>query len=1013
MSLKQRGTRPIASVPQAKDLGQDVAGSENGVDNRSQRSASSDSIGHLSRIATIAPTSYRRYSRSATTRAQSLSLCLQFTRTLSAGSDLHSSPSLGSPTSTLMSPDIGDNLNEFVLELVGEAVKGPEYVDKTINLDTVMLGQRIISIRNLTGEIAGKWVLTAEALTEVVHTLFKRWTWRNDQPYDDAYANVVHTVLSVCLMRGICPWPEKTDRVAIYAQLADLETCYYLRNTSTVLIRELVIATRPRESTNFVRRIIEVAADKSRGFDHEALIRVISTKSIFDSWIERLVVIEEALRTPTDRFIDFVIDIISELTGISGKPDTDHKTGGNRIRDITTDIADGTKLSGTGRKDALIMGLLRCVRSSLSKAYSSAGRTSLTKFSRVLLNRSIQTDHVFALLDALDDPPKTDLTDIWPAPISEADIVVHDGPDRKATSYEVLQEAVKTSNKKIVSDLRQLVTCPLLNDIGEDMVNVSCGHYFSRKMIEPWLAQTAQCPLCRRIGVTLQGPALWVDGVLDVIKGIEQNFSVSDCIKAKDDAKVVVGIYMSHAATVVGVKYDFLTEIVLIKDWATDASFAIPSVVYLNDDTADRVVGWGGGPAPSECRVQHIFSKPHSVALISSFLSALLPKIMSYLNSGMVPTLRIDDNVKYIFGIPDALCPGEHSDNIFLRALDSAGWNLSAVEIVAETKCAAIFALDSNAGGIRRPNQVLHALFWDYFGVSQRVYKLCPEDRFGIWQASRSDRADHEVFILSEIESRIEKAIRAKAETQAEGGRFNSDRILDAVQTQLAGRVHDDDLFECVPVSKAGPPKLMVSSDASYFYHNRLYDDLMRTVFYAKTVWLQLDIPPPPPPPPTEGPTSNLVPPRNCLSELESPAECVVDTNPSEILIDSEGMLITVSRFEVARCMKAAAMKALESVPRVMQSTSPSDRLSLVVFGPCADDAGLMKQLADWLNSDTFAQRRPEYTITVGNKEPSAWTSIADKGNAYDNSYITGKSSSQIAIDGLWIACKMVMADEA
>ncbi|KAJ8099064.1 hypothetical protein POJ06DRAFT_238975 [Lipomyces tetrasporus] len=1010
MSLKQRGTRPLTSVLQVEDLAQDDRDSENGVDNKSPCSASTDSIGHLLRIASVAPTSYHRqsYSRSATTRSQSQLLCLQFTRTLSTGSDMHSSPSLGSPTSTLMSPDIGDNLNETVLELVGEAVKGPEYVDKMINLDTVMLGQRIVSIRKLTGDIAGNWVLTVEALIEVVHTLFKRWRWRNDQPYDDAYANVVHTVLAVCLMRGICPWPEKTDREAIYSQLADLETYYYLRNTSTVLIRELVIAAHPHESTNFVRRVIDAAADKSQGFDHEALIRVLSTKSIFDSWIEKLVVIEEALRTPTDRFIDFVIDLISELTGISGRPDPDHKIGGNRIRDITTDIVDGTKLSGTGRKDALIMGLLRCLHSSLSKAYSSAGRTNLTKFSRVLLNRSIQADHVFALLDALDEPPKTDLTDIWPSPISEADIIGHDGLDLKPTPYEVLQEAVKTSNKKIVSDLRQLVTCPLLNDIGEDMVNVSCGHYFSRRMIEPWLAQTSQCPLCRRIGVTLQGPALWVDGVLDVIKGIEQQYRVSDSVKAKDDAKIVVGIYMSHAATVVGVKYDFMTEIVLVKDWSTDASFAIPSIVYLND-TADGIVGWGGGPAPSECRVQHIFSKPHSVTLISSFLSALSSKIMSYLNSGVAPTLQRHDNVKYLFCIPDTFCPGENSDNIFLRALDSAGWNLSAVEIVAETKCAAIFALDSNAGGIRRPNQVLHVLLWDYFGLSQRVYKLCPEDRFGIWQMNRSDGADHEVFILSEIESRIEKAIGIKAETQAQGSRFNSDGrqlILDAVQKQLAGRVYDDDLFECVPVSKAGPPRLMVGSGAPYFYDNRLHDDLMRTFFYAKTFSLPLDITPP-----TDSPAADLVP-SNCLSEPESPAECVVDAAMPEILIDSEGRL-TVSRFEVARCMNVAAMKALESVPRIMQSTSPSDRLSLVVFGPCADDAGLMQQLADWLNSDTFAKRRPEYTITVGNKKPSAWTSIADKGNAYDNAYIMGKSSSQIAIDGLWIACKMVMAGEA
>ncbi|KAK9489640.1 hypothetical protein V1508DRAFT_38581 [Lipomyces doorenjongii] len=966
----------------------------------------------LSRIESIAQTTYDRQSFSLpASRSQSLSLSLHLTTTFgSEQHDLSCMEEPSTPTSTFMALDISENLNRIVLELVGEAVKGPEYIDKMAKLNFVMLGQRIISIRKLTAEVTGKWVLTADVLTEVVHTLFNRWMWRNDQPYDDAYANVVHTVLAVCLMRDVCPWPEKMQRVAVYEKLADLETCYYLRNTSTVMIRELVIATRPHENVNFVRRIIDIAADKSQGFDHEALIRAISTSGIWDSWIEKLVVIEEALRTPTDRLIDFIINIISDLTGISSKPDRTHKMTDNRIRDITTDIVDGTKLSGTGRKDALIMGLLHCLRSSVSTAFSTTARGSLIKLSGVLLNRNIQANHAIALLDALDEPQKTDLTDIWPPPISEPDNMINpvgnDIPGRQRSPYELLQDAVRTRNNKVVSDLRQLVICPLLQDIGDDMVNISCGHYFSRKMIEPWLAQTTQCPLCRRVGVTIQGPALWVDGVLDVIEGIERSFSVSTVIKPKNEAKIVVGIYMSHAVTVVGVKYDFMRDVVLIKDWFSDAGFAIPSVVYVND-TADEIISWGGGQAPSEsCRVRHIFSKPYSVTLISSFISALFAKIKSYLNSDVAPPLRQNINVKYIFCIPDQFCPGGNHESIFLRAMNSARWDSSTVEIVPETKCGAIFALDSNAGGIRRPNQVLHVLCWDYFGVSQRVYKLCPEDRFGIWEIG-PEEADHEVLILAEIESRIEAAIDGGSDLKAGTAVENEDRfprelVLDAVQRQLAGRVFDDDLFECIPVSRPGSPKWMLNSGAMYFYEDYVYGDLMRTYFHAKELTLSLDI----------SVTSDDVVPRHGLGKSESPTESVLDASLSDIISDSEDHL-TVSSSEVAICMNIAAMKSLEMMPRIMESTSPSDRLSLVVFGPCADDDALMRQLAEWLSSDRFAKRRPEYTITVGKKRPYGWSSITDKGIAYDSSHVTGKSSSQIAIDGLWIACKMVMAGEA
>ncbi|KAK9344373.1 hypothetical protein V1522DRAFT_410433 [Lipomyces starkeyi] len=1018
MALQRPGPHPlIVPVRQADERApEDGDRRQNSVNCKSTCSPSSESFAQLSRIGSIAPTAYDRQSFSLpASRSQSLSLSLQLTRTFkSEQGNLSCMEEPSTPTSSLMGQDIRENLNEIVRELVGEAVRGPEYIDKMAKLNTVMLGQRIISIRKLTAETTGKWVLTADVLTEVVHTLFKRWMWRNDHPYDDAYATVVHTVLAVCLMRDICPWPEKMQRVAVYAKLADLETCYYLRNASTVMIRELVIATRPRENVNFVRRIIDIAADKSQGFDHEALIRVISTNGIWDSWIEKLAVIEEALRTPTDRLIDFIIDIISDLTGISGKPDRSHKIADNRIRDIATDIVDGTKLSGAGRKDAVIMGLLHCLRSSVSTAFSQAARGNLTKLAGVLLDRNIQANHAIALLDALDEPEKTDLTDVWPPPISEPAIIVNpvgnDISGRQLSPYELLQEAVRTRNNKVVSDLRQLVMCPLLQDIGEDMVNISCGHYFSRKMIEPWLAQTSQCPLCRRVGVTIQGPAIWVDGVLDVIEGIEQNFSVSTVTKPKDEAKIVVGIYMSHAATVVGVKYDFMTDVVLIKDWFSDASFAIPSVVYLND-TADEIISWGGGQARSfSCRVQHIFSKPYSITFISSFISALFAKIKSYLNSGVAPPLRRNINVKYLFCIPDVFCAGGNNQSIFLRALNSAGWDASTVEIVPETKCGAIFALDSNAGGIRRPNQVLHVLCWDYFGVSQRVYKLCPEDRFGIWDVGQSEEADQEVLIVAEIESRIEEAIDGGSYLTAGSAvdRFNRALVLDAVQRQLVGCVFDDDLFECMPVSRPEPPKWMLNSGALYFYEDYPYGDLLRTYFHAKKLTLPLDIS-------VErraDDTSDDVVPRHSRGKAEWPTECVLDPSMSGIITDSEGQL-TVSSSEVAICMNIAAMKSLEMMPRIMEMTSPSDRLSLVVFGPCADDAALMQQLVEWLNSDRFAKRRPEYTITVGNKKPSGWSSITDKGIAYDNSHVTGKSSSQIAIDGLWIACKMVMAGEA
>ncbi|KAK9386910.1 hypothetical protein V1515DRAFT_586982 [Lipomyces mesembrius] len=417
-------------------------------------------------------------------------------------------------------------------------------------------------------------------------------------------------------------------------------------------------------------------------------------------------------------------------------------------------------------------------------------------FPGVLLNRNIQANHAIALLDALDEPEKTDLTDIWPPPISEPDIIVNpvgnDIPGRQRSPYEFLQDAVRTRNKKVVRDLRQLVMCPLLQDIGEDMGNISCGHYFSRKLIEAWLAQTTQSE--------------------------ERG---QNCGRHRK----------SHAATVVGVKYDFMRDVVLIKDWFSDASFAIPSVVYVND-TADEIISWGGGQAPSDSSRATFFSKPYSIQSFPKFMSALFAKIKSYLNRGVAAPLRQNIKAKYLFCIPDQFCRNGNNESIFLRALNSAGWDASTVEIVPETKCGAIFALDLNAGGIRRPNQVLQVLCWDYFGVSQRVYKLCPEDRFGIWEVG-PEEADHRVLILAEIESRIGDAIDGESDLKAGSAVENEDRF----PRELVGRVFDDDLFDASQYQDRGRP-----NGAMFFYENYLYGDLMRTYSHAKKLTLSCNV---------------------------------------------------------------------------------------------------------------------------------------------------------------------------
>ncbi|KAK9386909.1 hypothetical protein V1515DRAFT_115006 [Lipomyces mesembrius] len=146
---------------------------QNSVDYKPTGSAS---FAQLSRIESITQTTYDRQSFSLpASRSQSLSLSLHFARPFGSGQhNLSCMEEPSTPTSTLMTLDISENLNGIVLELVREAVRSPEYIDKMANLNIVMLGQRIISIRKLTAEITGKWVLTADVLTEVVHTLFNR-----------------------------------------------------------------------------------------------------------------------------------------------------------------------------------------------------------------------------------------------------------------------------------------------------------------------------------------------------------------------------------------------------------------------------------------------------------------------------------------------------------------------------------------------------------------------------------------------------------------------------------------------------------------------------------------------------------------------------------------------------------------------------------------------------------------------------------------------------------------------
>ncbi|KAK9475868.1 hypothetical protein V1514DRAFT_349252 [Lipomyces japonicus] len=935
-------------------------------------------------------------------------------------------------SSDVMTPlDAKENLDRDVLLILESAVLGTVYASKLSLLYTIITGQRIMSIRNFSTEEEVKWLLKKETILTIVRKLFQFWNWKNDQFYDNTYLNAVYSSLALCLMRNIVPWPSKQDRLKIYSQLSEIEACYYLKGISTIYVRELVVATRPRAEKNYVLGTIERAADEN--FNYDLLITSLKKKTVLSkNWIEKMVVIEEVLRMPADNFVEFVIDTIAVMHGTIHEPQV-IKTFGSRIRDITSDVVDGTKLSYMGQRHALAKGLLLALTSSVSAGFSERSRKSLAQFANLLINRNIYPSLAKALADALEQPQESILADMWPRRPKVGDYDNNNNNNNNNNSniesvleYEILKEKVDNSNKRIVENLKQLVMCPLLDDIDKDMVNTSCGHYFSRKMIETWLSCSSKCPLCRRTGITIQGRALWVDGVFDIIKEIEEKRKVESLINSTSNHKIIVGIFLGNAASVVGVKYDDQADMSIINTWSNDSSFVIPTVVYVDDDDNDQIIGWGGeysqfqhNKLSKRFRTKHIFSNFLKVEQLAYFLQKLCATIRLELQSQIAASLIQEKNIKYLYCLPDVICPDTEDGlmqpgSLLARAFQIAGVRSSNIEIISETKCAAIYALDTNVGGVRKQNQTLHMISWDYHGISQRLYKLCPEERFGILSLYRSPDFDGKIPIADVLVQRLYSILERSQDLDKPyiNARDLQD-LCQSIRLHFKSEVYDDDLFESIVLSKLHESKFKkdVYTAGLYMLDESKYQDIMHTYIYAKS--LQVDL--------------------NAKLNAESTTDYNFDRKPQAkivrqvdpkfkncgtISISNQGQLYIPSH-QIAISMNSAAMKALDKVPKIVSLIPESENVTLAVFGSCAEDSTLIKELAHWLHSDSFSKRRPQGILTVSGSKLGTLSSLKTEPDGFDqklpisNVNLTGRSSLQIAIDGLWLACEMIRLREA
>lgn len=513
---------------------------------------------------------------------------LQFTPSNASHADVPSSSLVFTPI------EEGETLSSRVLNLVEEAVKGPDWIPSLYKLETVFAGQRILSVRNFASAAAANkdlWCLTSDSIITFVKDLLDRWRFTDDSAYDELYLVVMESALMLCVIKSIAPWPFKADRLKLYAKLSDLEISYSKKGLSNAFLRELIILTTSCQSgyKSYIRRIIDASQDQSLNFDHDSLVVELTNRTVMNNWVEKLILIAEALRTPTDSFVSFILGLISDIAGISRRSsataleETDHTSSPtkDRLRDISLSVIDGTKLSSACRQEVFVMGLLIAVRSSISTAFSHSSCAAISRLVRIMISRRIHVNIALSLFEALDSPQEVILSDIWPRPTTTSEPKNFSSSIEGTNKYLDLESRVRSSNETIVQSLRDIITCSLCNDISEDMVNLSCGHFFDRSMITQWLSQSTRCPQCRQT-VTIQGRALWVSGIVDLIKEVDSRTSLIRTLQTESpDDRTLVGIFMNTSVTVIGIQNDKSPDIELVSDWAADTSFAVSSLFQL------------------------------------------------------------------------------------------------------------------------------------------------------------------------------------------------------------------------------------------------------------------------------------------------------------------------------------------------------------------------------------------------------------------------------------------------
>ncbi|KAK9452065.1 uncharacterized protein V1518DRAFT_403393 [Limtongia smithiae] len=898
--------------------------------------------------------------------------------------------------------------------------------------------------------------LSPSQIKNVADTLFKLVSRSRNQFSASVHEFFVamHDILALALIRGVTVWPEKSDRMTIYTELGTFGESRFLNSLEIAVVRELVIATRPRGvgNKNYITRAMGAVGDPTHGFDHDALLRDLQSPYTLDRWAEKLVVVTEALRTPTNHFVTGLVKITISLIGEIRE--SGGKSRSMRGRDVSTDIIDGSPLSLNSKRQVFVYAIIDALIKTASRAYPAAAREEVMKLNRVLAANGVH-DEIAALsfdADSLTYDSTLTAYDMWPPPLERAHTdsacasnstsALGNTNGDMQMAYDSLKQRVSATNKSLLEDLRQLLVCPVTFEETDDMVSLSCGHHFSRQGINACLRMKNECPLCKGKNVTIHSRAMWAISLNDIIKTAERTLLVDDLLPTVPEGDITVGIHLGIESTVIGILYPGDSEMTLYADWASDTRFAIPSIVYVGSH--NQPLAWPGSETQKleialrrgRITAVHFLAEcssgveRYSSDFIAHFLRGLRALIYKAICLHMKRPDYPDNKIRYLFSLPDGLfsrmevADQNEPTGVFLDALNAAEWTTSAVEVIPETKCEALFAVNSDSAAMNNKQYLIHTVAWNYYSASQRMYALCPEDRFGIFEVSQTISRTEEVDLARQIELRFQKFTDVSDNGLSVAQRHTA---VEELRQAMRSRRRHDSYFSTFPVSKLAAPKVPNSlyTKRQYNFDDLYHEDKLHIYVRPKTVNILLrdrtNLA-------SSGSEIGLVPPHNTTQALQ--------------LIDD---VVSIPMQTVADIMRDAAMTALRNLPRVSGNTSIEEPAILVVAGTCADDAVLMGRLKQWLVSPTFANCRLQGVITsndcVGNmifdndkslsRNDDDGEFVSDDFRKPDAPYATndvrcyrellstpndelyGKSTTQMIIDGLWIACKMIAFDEA